>query len=513
MKRISLLFTIVILYSLVSRAQFKIAITGGPHQSKIIEENNLPGWDSLKNQYTGRNGVHFGFMANLRFNPTSNFYFQPSVIFFNKGRNYKSASADTSVAIKRPFLPDSILNTNYYQTKKQFTNYIDIPFNIVYKIKLGKKANFILGGGPYLSFFYNGFDNKYDIITDVSVTSEENTDLPVGKGAGQYSIIDYGINGLAGFELGRVFLTANYSRGLNDFYKPADYTISDYKHEVMGATLGVYFGKPDLPKIEDKDGDGTPDKIDKCPDLAGPSKFLGCPDTDNDGLPDSEDKCPGEAGLISNNGCPVKDKDGDGVLDINDKCPELAGSKDNNGCPYADTDKDGIYDKDDKCPEVAGFGRYAGCPVPDTDGDGINDEEDRCPAVKGTQSNKGCPEDVKKEIVEKVDFAAKRIQFKVSSAELLPVSFEVLDKIADILINNPAIKVLIEGHTSRDGTYEANMLLSENRASKVQDYLLTKGIDASRLSVKGFGPDKPLNEGKTAEEKAKNRRVELKLSN
>ncbi len=513
MKRISVLFTIVFLYSLVSQAQFKIAITGGPHQSKVIEENNLPGWDSLKNQYSGRNGIHFGFMANLRFTPASNFYFQPSVTFYNKGRNYKSSARDTAVVIKRPLLPDSILNTNYYQTRKQFTNYIDLPFNIVYKITLGKKVNFILGVGPYLSFFYNGFDNKYDIITDVSVTSEENTDLPVGKGPGKYSIIDYGINSLAGFEFGRVFVTANYSRGLNDFYKPADYTISDYKHEVMGATLGIFFGKPDLIKPADKDGDGTPDKLDKCPDLAGPSKFLGCPDTDTDGIPDSEDKCPGEAGLASNKGCPVKDKDGDEILDIDDKCPELAGPKDNQGCPFADRDKDGIIDKDDKCPDVAGLGRYQGCPVPDTDGDGINDEEDQCPAAKGFKAKNGCPEEVKKDIIEKVDFAAKRIQFKVSSAELLPVSFQVLDKIAEILIINPDINVLIEGHTSRDGTYEANMLLSEQRANKVRDYLLLKGIDAARLSSKGLGPDKPLNEGKTAEEKAKNRRVELKLSN
>jgi OOP family OmpA-OmpF porin len=55
--------------------------------------------------------------------------------------------------------------------------------------------------------------------------------------------------------------------------------------------------------------------------------------------------------------------------------------------------------------------------------------------------------------------------------------------------------------------------LSESRANKVKDYLLLKGVEASRLIAVGFGPDKPLNAGKTPEEKAKNRRVELKLSN
>ena len=513
MKRISLLVSLIFFCSLISQAQFRIAIVGGGHQSKIMEDNNLLGWDSLKKNYSGRNGVHFGFMADLRFSSTSNFYFQPSVLFFNKGRNYKSSSADTAVVIKRPLLPDSIVNTVYFQTRKQFTNYIDIPFNIVYKLRLGKKASFILGGGPYVSLFYNGLDKKDAIVVDVSLESEENTDLPVGKGTGKYSILDYGINGLAGFEFGRVFLTANYSRGLKDFYAPADYTASNYKHEVIGATLGIFFGNPEPIIPVDSDGDGTPDKTDKCPDATGPVALLGCPDTDNDGISDTEDKCPGEVGPAENQGCPYNDKDADSVLDKNDKCPDIAGPADNDGCPYPDRDKDGIVDKEDKCPEVAGLGRYDGCPVTDTDGDGINDEEDKCPDIKGLKEKNGCPEEIKKELVEKVEYAAKRIQFKVNSAELLAESFEVLDDVAAILKSNPEIIVSIEGHTSSDGIYIKNMRLSESRAGKVKDYLLFRGIEASRLTTIGFGPDKPLNSGKTIGEKVKNRRVELKLSN
>ncbi|MGZ8557514.1 MAG: OmpA family protein, partial [Chitinophagaceae bacterium] len=82
-----------------------------------------------------------------------------------------------------------------------------------------------------------------------------------------------------------------------------------------------------------------------------------------------------------------------------------------------------------------------------------------------------------------------------------------------ILTRNPEIRVSIEGHTSIDGNYSTNMKLSESRANKVKDYLLLRGIEASRLTAIGFGPGKPLNDGKTALEKAKNRRVELKLSN
>jgi outer membrane protein OmpA-like peptidoglycan-associated protein len=436
------------------------------------------------------------------------------VLFFTKGRNYQSRSVDTTIVFKRSFgLEDSLVNTVYFQTRKQFINYIDIPINIAYKLKLGKKANFIIGGGPYVSFFYDGFHQKDDIVVDVKLTSEENKDLPVGKGAGKYSTFNYGVNGLAGFEFGRVFITANYSRGLNDFYEPSDYTATNYKHEAIGATLGIFLGKPVQVESTDKDADGTPDKTDKCPDIAGPVNLLGCPDTDNDGVSDNADKCPGEAGLADNQGCPYPDNDGDGIVDKDDKCPEQSGSRDNNGCPFPDTDKDGILDKDDKCPLEAGLARYGGCPIPDTDADGLNDEEDKCPTVKGSKEGNGCPDEIGKEIVQKVDYAAKRIQFKYSSAELTGASFKVLDEVASILTSNPEIKVSVEGHTSIDGTYKANVKLSKERAEKVKQYLQSKGVDSERLTTKGYGPDRPINAGNTEADRVENRRVELKLSN
>ena len=510
-----ILFTAISTFFIVlfSQAQLKVAIVGGGHQSKIIEENNLPGWDTLQKNYSGRTGVHLGFMADLRLSEKSNFYFQPGVLFYNKGRKYQSPSQDTSVIFRRSFgQPDSVVNTRYFQSRKQFINYIDLPLNLVYKLRLGKKASFMLGAGPYVSFFYNGFHRQDDIVVDVKLTSEENKDLPVGKGSGKYSILDYGVNGLAGFEFGRVFLTANYSRGLNDFYQPESYEASQFRHELMGATLGIFLGKPVILTEPDKDKDGVPDKNDQCPDLAGPAKNLGCPDTDGDGIIDPNDKCPGEAGLAENGGCPG-DRDGDGILDKDDKCPDQAGPRENKGCLYPDTDKDGIPDKDDKCPDEPGFARYDGCPIPDTDGDGINNEEDRCPTFKGKKENQGCPNEIKKEIIEEVDLAAKRIQFKFRSADLTQESLAVLDKVASILLNDDEITLTIEGHTSSDGNYQDNMLLSKQRAEKVKQYLNSLGIDSQRLRAIGYGPDKPLNKGQTEKEKAKNRRVELKLSN
>ncbi len=484
----------------ISHSQLRVAIVAGGHQADVLEENDLPDFETIKKGYSPRTGAHFGFMADLPFSATSKLYFQPGIIFFNKGRKYADSVNTGSAWV--------------YQARKQFVNYIDIPFNLVLKFNMGKKAKFIIGGGPYLSFFYNGKETSEMFGDNGFFESEENEDLPVGDKPGQYKIFNYGVNGVAGFEFGRVFITGNYSRGLNDFYQAKDYDGS-FKHQLIGGTLGIFLGKPvELEKkVKDKDKDGIADDKDNCPEAAGPAVTNGCPDKDADGIADKDDNCPEVAGTLANKGCPILDKDNDGINDDKDKCPDIAGIARYEGCSVPDRDKDGVNDDEDKCPEVAGPGRYEGCPVPDKDSDGINDEEDKCPDVKGTKEKNGCPEEIKKEIVEKVSYAAKRIQFKLAKADLLPESFKVLNEVADILKTNPELNLVIEGHTSADGIYAANVKLSQARAENVKTYLVSRGIDASRLTAKGFGPDQPLNNGKTAAEKAQNRRVELKLSN
>ena len=88
MKRVFLVVALSLFSFIFSQAQFRVAIVGGGHQSKILENNNLSDWDSVKMNYSGRNGAHLGFMADLRLSENSNFYLQPSVLFFNKGRKY-----------------------------------------------------------------------------------------------------------------------------------------------------------------------------------------------------------------------------------------------------------------------------------------------------------------------------------------------------------------------------------------------------------------------------------------
>lgn len=499
MRKTSFSLAIAFSLSIISNAQFKIAIVAGGHQSTVKEKNDLTNWDEIKNFYSGRGGFHTGFIADLPLRINSPISFQPGVVYYNKGRKFA-----------RVFDPSTSTITSERRT--QYINYIDIPLNLVYKF--GKKTKFVFGGGPYGSFFYSGKETAQS-TTQTSITQNENDDLPVGKKAGQYRVLNYGVNGLIGFESSRIFLTANYSLGLNDFYKPLNYT-GTFRHQLIGITLGIFLGKPiDMQKkTKDKDKDGIPDEKDNCPDETGSAITKGCPDKDADGIADKDDKCPEVKGLLNNNGCPLLDKDLDGINDSEDKCPDVAGLKKYNGCPTPDTDKDGINDEEDKCPNEVGYGRYEGCPVPDTDGDGINNEEDKCPNEKGAKDNNGCPVgEIKKEIIEKVNFAAQRIQFTSAKADLLSQSLKVLDEVVKILNDNPELKVVIEGHTSGDGNFDANMKLSDARANAVKNYLQSKGIAALRLSAKGFGPTQPLNSGKTIAEKSQNRRVELKLSN
>lgn len=233
-------------------------------------------------------------------------------------------------------------------------------------------------------------------------------------------------------------------------------------------------------------------------------------DKDGDGIPDADDKCPDVAGLASLQGCP--DRDGDGIADMDDKCPDQAGTGKYQGCPIPDTDGDGINDEDDKCVTVKGVARYQGCPVPDTDGDGINDEEDKCVDRAGVAENAGCPV-IAKEVIDRINFAAKNVFFSTGSYKLLPKSYKSLNEVVSILKTDETLLLDIAGHTDAQGADDKNQTLSENRAKAVKDYLVSKGIAESRLSSAGYGETTPVADNKTAAGRAKNRRTELTVRN
>ena len=103
----------------------------------------------------------------------------------------------------------------------------------------------------------------------------------------------------------------------------------------------------------------------------------------------------------------------------------------------------------------------------------------------------------------------KNILFETNSFTLQPTSYTELDKVVQLLKDNPALKIQIKGHTDNVGTPAANLLLSNNRAKAVVGYLISKGIETARLTYKGFGSSQPVADNKTEAGKARNRRTEL----
>ena len=105
------------------------------------------------------------------------------------------------------------------------------------------------------------------------------------------------------------------------------------------------------------------------------------------------------------------------------------------------------------------------------------------------------------------------INFEFDSTIIKHSSYEVLDKVAEILKTNPKIKLVIEGHTDVVGSDEYNDWLSGARTSAVKDYLVSRGIPSETIKTFGHGKRMPLTKDDSPEGRACNRRVILKFTN
>jgi len=103
------------------------------------------------------------------------------------------------------------------------------------------------------------------------------------------------------------------------------------------------------------------------------------------------------------------------------------------------------------------------------------------------------------------------ILFETGKTVLTPGSYAELDRLAGILSDTPEMKIEISGHTDNTGSLQVNTSLSELRARAVVDYLVKKGIDRTRLTYRGYGPQQPIDDNNTPEGRARNRRVEFKI--
>jgi len=405
-----------------------------------------------------------------------------------------------SVYAQKPSLIGFSANLTDFSASVPKIGKVDPGFSIMYWKGITKKIDFSLRyNGLFTEHFkaqtQTDYFNEFEGSLHARPVNDDRVFSPfitAGVGIGKYASSWTGYVPLGGgLQLNidnedYIFLQANYRLSMNTNRLDNNMFYSLGFTQRIGSSKVKETPKPLPPlpvvaEVKDQDKDGVVDSLDACPEVAGLPQFNGCPDTDGDGVPDKDDKCPNEKGFARYHGCPIPDKDGDG-----------------------------INDEEDKCPEVKGVARYKGCPVPDRDNDGVNDEEDKCPDLPGTAANKGCPE-VKEEVKKKAAFAAQHLYFATGSQKLLSQSFKGLDEMAALMKADPSLKLTVEGYTDNTGKPEKNLLLSENRAKSVQQYLAGKGIDANRITPIGYGQENPIADNKTAAGRAKNRRVILKL--
>jgi OOP family OmpA-OmpF porin len=115
------------------------------------------------------------------------------------------------------------------------------------------------------------------------------------------------------------------------------------------------------------------------------------------------------------------------------------------------------------------------------------------------------------EITSEVSSKSYQIQFESGSAVIKQESYGLLDEILKSAVVAEGLKVGVYGYTDNTGSPDKNLVLSEQRANSVKNYLLSKGLASIRIESKGFGQEKPIADNKTATGKAQNRRVQIVL--
>lgn len=176
-----------------------------------------------------------------------------------------------------------------------------------------------------------------------------------------------------------------------------------------------------------------------------------------------------------------------------------------------DSDGDGVADRADAC---AGTPRGEavnpqGCSRSqlnnDLDGDGVANDVDECPNTQtGLKvDRRGC--------VVQQKTALRGVSFLSNSDRLTGEGKLTLDGVAATLMGQPDLHTEIAGHTDSMGSEAYNQVLSQRRADAVRKYLLSKGVDAGRLTAVGYGEDEPVDTNETNEGRQNNRRVEFRI--
>ncbi len=108
-------------------------------------------------------------------------------------------------------------------------------------------------------------------------------------------------------------------------------------------------------------------------------------------------------------------------------------------------------------------------------------------------------------------FKLENVYFDFGKATLRPESYASLNELVELLKTKTAMTIEVGGHTDDVGDDASNLTLSQQRADAVRNYLISKGIAASRVSAKGYGETQPVASGTSDEARQQNRRTEVKI--
>ena len=138
----------------------------------------------------------------------------------------------------------------------------------------------------------------------------------------------------------------------------------------------------------------------------------------------------------------------------------------------------------------------------DADGDGVIDANDQCPGTPNAApvDARGC-------------WTVPGLTFAFDSAAIEPQFHDDLAEVITVLKANPGVPINIDGHTDSVGSSDYNKGLSLRRAKSVKDYLVNNGVDAGRLTPRGFGKENPAYPNDTEENRRANRRTEFGRAN
>lgn len=284
-----------------------------------------------------------------------------------------------------------------------------------------------------------------------------------------------------------------------------------------GLTEGEEFAHGTDPFDTDSDKDGLTDGEEVHQYNSDPLRM----DSDSDGISDLDE-------VKQYHSDPrLRDTDGDGLEDAEEvRLKTDPASEDSDGDGLRDGAEIKTYKTDPLRADSDGDGRDDGSEInsgsdpfgQDSDGDGIADGDDRCPGepetVNGYRDEDGCP-DAKPLTTEPLEVGAKLVlegvEFEEASATLTSEAQEILASALQTLQDHPALRVEIGGHTDSRGSTAANRELSQLRAESVKTFLTGKGIDPSRLEIKGYGESEPRDNNATPAGRARNRRIEFKI--